>query len=77
MFEPIVDLRDGRIVGFEALARWHSPERGLVQPAEFIPVAEEIGLMSQIGSSVLRLACQAARRWTDALPGAPRRRASR
>ena len=68
VFEPIVDLRDGRIVGFEALARWDSPERGLVQPAEFIHVAEEIGLMSEIGSSVLRRACQAARRWMDAYP---------
>jgi diguanylate cyclase (GGDEF)-like protein len=68
VFEPIVDLRDGRIVGFEALARWDSPERGLVQPAEFIHVAEEIGLMSEIGSSVLRRACTAARHWMDAYP---------
>ena len=44
------DLRDGRIVAFEALARWYSPERGLVSPGEFIPVAEEIGLMHKLGN---------------------------
>ncbi len=68
VFEPIVDLRDGRIVGFEALARWNCPERGVVRPAEFIPVAEGMGLMSEIGASMLRSACHAARRWQDAVP---------
>ena len=68
VFEPIVNLADGRIVAFEALARWFSPERGMVRPAEFIPVAEELGLMSQIGRRVLRLACQAARTWQTRYP---------
>ena len=68
VFEPIVNLADGRIIAFEALARWFSPERGMVRPAEFIPVAEELGLMSQIGRRVLRLACQAARTWQTRYP---------
>jgi diguanylate cyclase (GGDEF)-like protein len=62
-FEPIVDLHDGRIVAVEALARWNSIGRGVVSPARFIPVAEEMGLMVPIGRSVLRRACEAARRW--------------
>jgi diguanylate cyclase (GGDEF)-like protein len=68
VFEPIVNLRDGRITAFEALARWYSPERGVVQPGEFIPVAEESGMMVQIGNTVLRQACLAARRWQDTFP---------
>ncbi len=68
VFEPIVDLRDGRIVAFEALARWYSPERGLVGPSEFIPVAEEIGLMEKLGNQVLRKACEAAAGWQQAHP---------
>ncbi len=68
VFEPIVDLRDGRIVAFEALARWYSPERGLVLPGEFIPVAEEIGLMEKLGNQVLRKACEAAAGWQRAHP---------
>ena len=68
VFEPIVDLRHGRIVAFEALARWHSPERGVVMPAEFLPVAEEIGVMGQIGQRVLRLACKEARLWQEERP---------
>jgi diguanylate cyclase (GGDEF)-like protein len=68
VFEPIVDLRDGRIVAFEALARWYSPGRGLVGPGEFIPVAEEIGLMEKLGNQVLRKACEAAAGWQQAHP---------
>ncbi|HEY4348349.1 MAG TPA: EAL domain-containing protein [Gaiellaceae bacterium] len=68
VFEPIVNLRDGEIMAFEALARWYSADRGVVQPGEFIPVAEESNLMVQIGNSVLRQACAAARRWQDAYP---------
>jgi diguanylate cyclase (GGDEF)-like protein len=68
VFEPIVSLADGKIVAFEALARWFSPKRGMVRPAEFIPVAEELGLMSQIGRRVLRQACQAARTWQTRYP---------
>ncbi len=68
VFEPIVDLRDGKIVAFEALARWYSPERGLINPGEFIPVAEEIGLMHELGHQVLRKACEAAGGWQRAHP---------
>jgi diguanylate cyclase (GGDEF)-like protein len=62
-YQPMVSVRDNRIVGCEALLRWHHPERGLVPPAEFIPVAEEIGLILPLGAWVLRKACEAATRW--------------
>jgi diguanylate cyclase (GGDEF)-like protein len=68
VFEPIVDLRQGRIVAFEALARWHSPERGLVMPGEFLPIAEDIGVMNLIGQRVMRLACREARSWQENYP---------
>jgi diguanylate cyclase (GGDEF)-like protein/PAS domain S-box-containing protein len=64
-FQPIVNVSDRRIVGVEALARWQHPERGAVFPAEFIPVAEETGLIADLGAWVLRQACTAARRWPD------------
>ena len=56
-YQPIFDLRENRVVAFEALARWHHPERGMVSPGEFIPLAEEIGLISRIGAFVLNKAC--------------------
>ena len=62
-YQPIIATSDQRVTGFEALVRWQHPERGLVPPSEFIPVAEEIGLMDQIGKWVLRQACQDAVRW--------------
>jgi diguanylate cyclase (GGDEF)-like protein len=62
-YQPQIQLASGAVVGFEALLRWRSPERGLVSPAEFIPVAEEIGLISQIGEFVLRTACREAASW--------------
>ncbi|MEF2229502.1 MAG: EAL domain-containing protein [Pseudodesulfovibrio sp.] len=62
-FQPIVNLADGTLYGFEALARWHHPERGLVGPGEFIPVAEETGLIVQLGVQVLRKACATFHRW--------------
>jgi diguanylate cyclase (GGDEF)-like protein/PAS domain S-box-containing protein len=59
-YQPIVDLRERTVVASEALARWRRPERGLVLPGEFIAIAEEVGLIKQIGSTVLRQACLAA-----------------
>jgi len=62
-YQPIVDLATGKISGVEALVRWHHPDRGLVSPASFIPMAEETGLIVRIGSHVLHRACADAMRW--------------
>jgi diguanylate cyclase (GGDEF)-like protein len=62
-YQPIIDLRSGGVSSFEALLRWHHPERGLVMPGEFIPLAEEIGLIVPIGEWVLLRACSDAATW--------------
>ena len=62
-FQPIVELETGTIVGFEALARWIHPERGLVSPADFIPLAEETGLIMPVGFTILRDACRQTAEW--------------
>jgi len=62
-YQPIVSLADDRIVAAEALARWRHPQRGLVQPSEFIPLAEEVGLIDALGEWVIRTACAEAAGW--------------
>jgi diguanylate cyclase (GGDEF)-like protein len=66
-YQPIYSLDTDRICGFEALLRWNHPARGFVSPAEFIPIAEELGLIVPLGEWVLRRACEEAARWPDGL----------
>ena len=65
-YQPKVSLRNGRIVGAEALIRWRHPERGMVPPGVFIPVAEETGLILDIGAWVLEETCRQIRAWEEA-----------
>jgi EAL domain-containing protein (putative c-di-GMP-specific phosphodiesterase class I) len=62
-YQPIIDLRSGRIVKAEALLRWHHPKLGLVEPSQFIPLAEESGIIREIGDWVFKEAASCSRRW--------------
>jgi EAL domain-containing protein (putative c-di-GMP-specific phosphodiesterase class I)/transposase len=70
-YQPEVSLHDGTIVGFEALLRWQHPQRGLLQPQAFMPLAEETDLIVPIGRWVLEEACGRAKRWEEERPCAP------
>ncbi len=71
LYQPQLDLRSGRIVGAEALVRWRHPDRGLLKPAEFIPVAEDVGLIGSIDAYMLVEACRAAKEWNARAHGGP------
>jgi diguanylate cyclase (GGDEF)-like protein/PAS domain S-box-containing protein len=64
-YQPLISAADQRLVGFEALIRWHHPTRGIVSPLEFIPLAEETGLIVHMGQWVIEEACRAASHWPD------------
>ena len=66
-YQPLMDARTGRVTSAEALVRWRHPERGLVSPGDFIPLAEETGLIVPLGLWVLRTACANAIAWPDAM----------
>ena len=66
-YQPIICLATGEVKAFEALIRWHHPQRGLISPAEFVPIAEESGVISQIGEWVLEMTCRHLRYWNSGL----------
>ena len=67
-YQPLVHLGDGRVVGYEALVRWRHPERGVVDPLDFIPIAEETGLILPLGRWILKTACEEAGKWARERP---------
>jgi diguanylate cyclase (GGDEF)-like protein len=69
VYQPIVDPANGRIAGFEALVRWYHPDRGTISPADFIPIAEQNGMIVEIGHRVLLEACEEAMRWSPLADG--------
>jgi predicted signal transduction protein with EAL and GGDEF domain len=75
-YQPEIDLATGQMVGSEALVRWHHPERGVVEPTEFIGLAEESNLIDRIGTWVLREACTQMQAWHEHHPGHPPLRVS-
>ncbi|HMO13282.1 MAG TPA: EAL domain-containing protein [Pirellulaceae bacterium] len=68
-FQPIVDLRQSRYIGFETLVRWQHPQNGVVYPGEFISVAEDLGLIVPLGWQIMEMACCQARAWAEMFPG--------
>jgi EAL domain-containing protein (putative c-di-GMP-specific phosphodiesterase class I) len=64
-YQPIVNIRNNEITGFEGLLRWHHPRNGIISPGEFIPVAEETGLIAPLGAWVIQQACSDAANWPD------------
>jgi EAL domain-containing protein (putative c-di-GMP-specific phosphodiesterase class I) len=71
-YQPIVSLETGELAGAEALVRWHHPRRGLHAPAEFLPLAEETGLITELDRWVLREACRQLAAWRRRYPGSSR-----
>ncbi|WP_159784431.1 two-component system response regulator [Sodalinema gerasimenkoae] len=67
-YQPLICLKTGRVRGFEALLRWHHPQKGLISPIDFIPISEEIGLIHQLGSWVFYESCQQLSRWRSQFP---------
>jgi EAL domain-containing protein (putative c-di-GMP-specific phosphodiesterase class I) len=66
-YQPCLSLQDDQITGCEALVRWRHPHRGMISPADFVPIAEETGLINQLGEWVLTTACMEAATWPDAI----------
>lgn len=70
-YQPIIDLKTGEIVSFEALMRWFHPQKGYISPAIFIPIAEEVGLIGEMGEEILRKVCQQIEYWVEEIKNRP------